>query len=238
MLRDRNYVFPEGFDVEETIQQLENAMNRQMVEVGDVIEQEIEIPFINREIEDAAELVVDDEGGFVYVMILEDDQGYYKGAEREFVVREISKKLRKVFPDMGVTKKIEDLVASVHILIVYNANKNSRQKYDNSKYEADALKNFNYEIWPKHMLRFNVTKIDKVPQHIPLSKEDGLKHMNKFNLTPAHMEKVMIDDPVIRYFYGQPKQVFKINRIGQDIGYRIVINMSLSAFVPKPKTNR
>jgi len=233
MFQDRNYVFPDKFNVSNTIATISNYLRKGEDESG--IKSVIDtLTFINAEVQDSNDLVTDDKGNFVYVLILDDESGFYKGDEREFAVREASKRLRKVFPDLGITKKMEDLVDFLHILIVYNATKNKKGEYDVSKYEDPSLDVFNLEIWPKHMLRFNVTKHSKVPKHILMTQDQMQAHMDQFNLTPSACQKIMINDPVIRYFYGQPKQMFKIIRIGQDINYRMVIKVNLAGFKPKP----
>jgi len=221
MLRDRKYVFPNHFDPQAAIDKLAK-------------QEDVMIPFANQEVTDSNDLVTDDRGGFVYVLILEDDQGFYKSNDRDFTVREASKRLRKVFPDLGITKNMEDLTEFVHFIVIYNATKNNKGGYDTSKYEAGSLDVFNLEIWPKHMLRFNVTHHSLVPQHILMTQDEVQAHLNEFNLTPSGCQKIMINDLPIRYYYGQPKQMFKITRVGQDITYRMVIKVNLATFKPKP----
>jgi DNA-directed RNA polymerase subunit H (RpoH/RPB5) len=233
MFRDRNYVFPNNFDAPATIETISDYLRtgQDEAKINSVVDS---LTFINNDVQDSNDLVTDDRGNFVYVLILDDDSGFYKGEEREFAVREASKRLRKVFPDLGITKKMEDLVEFLHIVIVYNATKNKKGEYDVSKYEEPSLDVFNLEIWPKHMLRFNVTKHSKVPRHTLMTQDEMHAHMAHFNLTPSGCQKIMINDPVIRYYYGQPKQMFKIVRIGQDINYRMVIKVNLAGFKPKP----
>jgi DNA-directed RNA polymerase subunit H (RpoH/RPB5) len=47
------------------------------------------------------------------------------------------------------------------------------------------------------------------------------------------MQKYCWDDPIVRYFYGQPGQIFRIQRIQQGINYRLVTKRLLASLKTK-----
>lgn len=240
MFRDRGYTIPEGYHPDDLLLDLKledfpneadylRAKAAYELELPDRV---ANLPFVNQKVEDATQLVFDIKNTPVYVMILEDDQGFYKGNELEQVTKEISRNLSRIFPDLGVTKNILDLADFVHVIVVYNATKGNKG-YEISKFEERALEQYNLEFWPKHRLRFNVTKHVMVPTHQLLTEELAQEYLDRFGLTASTVQKMFYDDPVNQYYYGQHKNIYKIIRPGQDITYRYVVKGTLAAIKSK-----
>lgn len=108
------------------------------------------------------------------------------------------------------------------ILIVKKINniiKNELNKYIYSNIELFLNKN----------LFFNITKHFLVPKHIPLTEKEKKTVMDKYNVTEEQIPKILLTDPVVKYYgmkLGQLCKIVRINKFtGDDISYRIVTNI-------------
>lgn len=108
------------------------------------------------------------------------------------------------------------------ILIVKKINniiKNELNKYIYSNIELFLNKN----------LFFNITKHFLVPKHIPLSNKEKEEVMKTYNVTESQIPKILLTDPVVKYYGMKSGQLCKIIRVnkftGDDISYRIVVNI-------------
>jgi len=66
-----------------------------------------------------------------------------------------------------------------------------------------------------------------VPQHILLSPEEKENYLNTFNHQIRDMKKILVNDPISKFYGAKVGDMFKIIRpsitAGKDIDYRIVI---------------
>ena len=107
------------------------------------------------------------------------------------------------------------------------------KRYEMNKFEFEAFGIPTYEVWPKHRLRFNVTKHSGVSRHEKLSPEEVRNYRETFNVNNAQIQKCWWDEAVNRYYYGQPGDIYRIYRVGQGLNYRIVVPKMLSSLKTK-----
>ena len=74
---------------------------------------------------------------------------------------------------------------------------------------------------------FNVLTHELVPEHI-IIKDDEIKELlNKFNITPKQLPKILKNDPVVKQIEAEEGDVIKIIRKSPTAGvttyYRLVI---------------
>ena len=213
MMRDRGYTFRENFDVDGALADLEKGS---------------EIPFINSKVDDSADLPRDIKGMPVYVYIQDGDENLHTFADnqpdRQAMAKQISYLLRSAFPDMSNNKKISDFQEQIHLILVLNITKREMIRF-----EEEALNIYNLEVWPKYRLRFNVSKHELVGKYTKLTPEEFEDFKNKFQLTALTIPKIMLDDPPIRYFYGQPGDCFHIEGLRGHVSFRMVVRKTIHA---------
>ena len=221
MFRDRGYEFPERYSHEMLLND----------ETGKNI---IKMPGMNNKVFDTNDLIKDDRGTPIYIHIMKDEEPFTGSKHKEVVAKEISRALNPAIPDIKpANKDLSVLFEYVHLLIIFNYDRNPNKRYDYSKIEVESLPIYNYEAWPKHRLRFNVTKHYFNSKFVLLSKEEREEYQNTFNAELQHIQKYCWDDPVCRYFYAQPGQIFRIYRIQQGINYRLVTKRLLASLKTK-----
>jgi len=219
MLRDRAYTFPDKFKANEILKAPENL---------------ISLPFINNKIYDLNNCIKDDRGTPIYIHIMKDEEPFSGSKHKESVSKEISRNLNPVFNDLKITNKsLDEITSRVHLLLIFSANRNYNKRYETSKFEQEAFPIYNLEIWSKHRLRFNVTKHVYVGKHVRLNEAENQEYRNRFNLKNANIQKICLDDPVNRYYYGLPEDIYRIYRIEQGINYRLVSRKLLSSLKTK-----
>jgi len=221
MLNDRKYVFPNKFPPVALL-----------VDPSKIIK----MPGMNNKVFDTTDLIRDDRGTPIFVHIMKDDESFSGSKHKEIVAKDISRALNPVFPDIKpANKELELITKFVHLILIFNHHRNPNKRYEVSKFEMEPFQNpnYNYEVWPKHRLRFNVTKHIYVGQHIKLTPEQADTYRNEFNLNNQNMQKICLDDPVNRYYYGQPDEIYRILRIQQGINYRIVARKMLASMKTK-----
>lgn len=73
----------------------------------------------------------------------------------------------------------------------------------------------------------DILKHKIVPEHIVLKDEEKREILNKLNITPLHLPKVLTNDPVVKALGAKEGDVIKIIRssptAGKSIYYRVVI---------------
>jgi len=82
-------------------------------------------------------------------------------------------------------------------------------------------------------LRFNVTKHILVGRHVKLDARESKEYRDRFNLAASQMQKICWDDPMNRYYYGQPGDIYRIYRVEQGINYRLVAAKKLASLKTK-----
>jgi DNA-directed RNA polymerase subunit H (RpoH/RPB5) len=113
--------------------------------------------------------------------------------------------------------------AGLNIIIVYDHNLiNNTVKKELANNEAFT----GIEFFLYRELQFNITKNKIVPQHIPLSKEEAIEVLESYKCTRAMLPRLLVTDPVARYFGMKSGTICKIIRnsrsVGEYITYRLV----------------
>jgi DNA-directed RNA polymerase I, II, and III subunit RPABC1 len=113
--------------------------------------------------------------------------------------------------------------AGLNIIIIYDHNLiNNTVKKELVNNDAFA----GIEFFLYRELQFNITKNKIVPQHIPLSKEEGAEVLEMYKCTKTMLPRLLITDPVARYFGMKPGMICKIIRnsrsVGEYVTYRLV----------------
>jgi DNA-directed RNA polymerase I, II, and III subunit RPABC1 len=113
--------------------------------------------------------------------------------------------------------------SGINIIIIYDHNLiNNTVKKELLNNEAFA----GIEFFLYRELQFNITKNKIVPQHIPLSKEEGAEVLENYRCTKPMLPRLLVTDPVARYFGMKPGTICKIIRISLSVGeyvtYRLV----------------
>jgi DNA-directed RNA polymerase subunit H (RpoH/RPB5) len=219
MLRDRGYQFPDQYPPDSLLND------------NDLL---LKMPSFNNKVSDTNDMIKDDQGTPIYVYILRDEEPFTGSKHKEVVAKDISRALNPAIPEIKpANKDLSELYKFVHLLIIFNYHRNQNKRYDFSKFEVEAFPEYNCEIWPKHRLRFNVTKHYFNSKFTILTTAEKEEYQNTFNVEPQHMQKYCWDDPIVRYFYGQPGQIFRIQRIQQGINYRLVTKRLLASLKTK-----
>jgi DNA-directed RNA polymerase I, II, and III subunit RPABC1 len=85
----------------------------------------------------------------------------------------------------------------------------------------------NTEIFTLDELLIVIIDHNIVPQHVLLTEDEKNKYFNVFNHHPRDMKKMLLNDPVARFYGAKVGDLFKIIRFsitsGKEIDYRIVI---------------
>lgn len=85
----------------------------------------------------------------------------------------------------------------------------------------------NTEIFTLDELLIVIIDHNIVPQHILLTEDEKNKYFSVFNHHPRDMKKMLLNDPVARFYGAKVGDLFKIIRSsitsGKEIDYRIVI---------------
>jgi DNA-directed RNA polymerase subunit H len=75
--------------------------------------------------------------------------------------------------------------------------------------------------------KFDVMKHELVPRHEVLSEADTGKVLEKYNIFPEQLPKILQSDPVCKAIQAKPGQIVKIKRksptAGEAIVFRLVV---------------
>lgn len=216
MFNDRGYKFP-------TIYPFETLIG---MDANDVAK----LPFVSGKLSNLNDCIQDDRGTPIYIYILNDQETFTGAKHKETVSKEISRNLSSVFAPIKPTNKdLFEIFNYVHLIIVFrNHNRKPDKLYESTKFEIESFPIYNYELLPKHRLLYNPTKGHSVPRHELLNNEEisTIKEKSKLN-------RICIDDPINRWYYGQPDQIYRIYRLGQGLNYRVVSKKTLASLSVK-----
>jgi len=74
---------------------------------------------------------------------------------------------------------------------------------------------------------YDVLKHELVPKHIILTEEEKKELLEKLNITPKQLPKILISDPVVKAIGAKKGDIIKIIRksvtAGESIYYRVVV---------------
>ena len=75
--------------------------------------------------------------------------------------------------------------------------------------------------------KFNILDHELVPQHIILSKKEAKEVLEKFNIRPEQLPKILITDPVVKAIGAKKGDIIKIIRksktASKAVAYRLVV---------------
>lgn len=220
MFRDRKYQFPDKYQPNDLLTDPTTILKMPGI--------------LGNKVTDLRDLIKDDRGTPVFIHLMKDEEPFSGSKHKESVAKDVSKSLNPAIPSIKPgNKDLEIIVQHVHLMIIFNHHRNPNKKYETTKFEQEAFPIYNYEVWAKHRLRFNVTKHFFVGKHVKLTPEEATEYRKEFNLTSMNMQKITWDDPVNRYYYGQPDDVYRIYRIQQGINYRLVTKKTLASLNTK-----
>ena len=121
-----------------------------------------------------------------------------------------------------IKKEYNDININIIIVLRDKENPSVRREMQFSQYN-------NIELFIQKNLTFNLTHHELVPKHIILSDEEKKKVFEKYNVNesqPTQFPKILITDPVAKYYGAKRGQMFKILRkspfTGESTYYRIV----------------
>lgn len=216
MCHDREYKFPNKYPLEELMALDPDGVNK--------------LPFVSGKLTNLNECLQDDRGTPIYIYILNDQETFTGAKHKETVSKEISRNLAGVFnPIKPTNKDLFEILNYVHLILVFNNHNRKPEKlYEATKFEVESFPMYNYELWPKHRLMYNPTQGHLVAKHI-LLKEDELKNVRE----KSKLNRICLDDPINRWYYGQPDQIYRIHRIGQGLNYRVVTKKTLASLAVK-----
>lgn len=90
----------------------------------------------------------------------------------------------------------------------------------------ESRKEYDLELFYMRELLFNVTRHKDVPQHTLLSDEEKKQVLKERKVNEAQLKKILVEDPVNRYYAGKRGQLYRITRASETAGisieYRVV----------------
>ncbi|HDO19349.1 MAG TPA: DNA-directed RNA polymerase subunit H [Thermoplasmatales archaeon] len=79
--------------------------------------------------------------------------------------------------------------------------------------------------------KLNILEHELVPEHIVLSKEEAKKVLEKYNVKPEQLPKILVTDPVVKAIGAKKGDIVKIIRKSKtakkSVAYRLVIEESV-----------
>ena len=100
--------------------------------------------------------------------------------------------------------------------------------------KVSELRNYRMEVFLWRELVINVSHHSLVPEHVLLTKSEGVRVLSEINCTPLQLPKIFANDPQARYHGASVGDIFRINRRSETAGktkcYRIVVAPSPTIF--------
>lgn len=128
---------------------------------------------------------------------------------------------------MGTGFGVDSLHKYVKILEKHNVHRSIIVKY--GKYTPNAQKaialltDYKIQVFDYTELLNNVTTHSLVPKHEILSATESKKVLEGYKVTKTQLPRILLSDPVIKY-YGWPRaNIVKITRKSGEIYYRLIV---------------
>ena len=90
-----------------------------------------------------------------------------------------------------------------------------------------AAPKYIFETFQTSELLVDITEHELVPEHVVLTEDEKKQVLKRYNLKESQLPRMMIDDPISRYFGLSRGHVVKIIRASETAGryvtYRIVL---------------
>jgi DNA-directed RNA polymerases I, II, and III subunit RPABC1 len=144
--------------------------------------------------------------------------------------KESKRQLFVFFPD-GSSVSVKDIKVYISMLEEQKISGGiivCRDKLSHTAVKAieESKKSYDLEVFYMKELLFNVTHHEYVPKHILLTDEEKEEVLRERKVSESKARKILITDPVARYYGGKRGQMFRIIResetAGKSVDYRVV----------------
>ena len=150
--------------------------------------------------------------------LINDDQMLFTIDDKKFGIKFVSNFLTTIKKEASIENFLEKN-SDVHKFIIINRLSDRAVK--------QILEHKNTEVFTMDELLIVVIDHYLVPQHILLSPEEKENYLTTFNHQIRDMKKILLNDPIAKFYGAKVGDMFKIIRpsitAGKDIDYRIVI---------------
>ena len=150
--------------------------------------------------------------------LINDDQLVFTIDDKKFGIKFISTFLTTIKKETSIENFLEKN-SDVHKFVIINRLSDRAIK--------QILEHKNTEVFTMDELLIVVIDHYLVPQHILLSPEEKENYLTIFNHQIRDMKKILLNDPIAKFYGAKVGDMFKIIRpsitAGKDIDYRIVI---------------
>ena len=150
--------------------------------------------------------------------IINDDQMLFTIDDKKFGIKFVSNFLTTIKKEASIENFLEKN-SDVHKFVIINRLSDRAVK--------QILEHKNTEVFTMDELLIVVIDHYLVPQHILLSPEEKENYLTTFNHQIRDMKKILLNDPIAKFYGAKVGDMFKIIRpsitAGKDIDYRIVI---------------
>ena len=150
--------------------------------------------------------------------LINDDQILFTIDDKKFGIKFVSNFLTTIKKEASIENFLEKN-ADVHKFVIINRLSDRAVK--------QILEHKNTEVFTMDELLIVVIDHYLVPQHILLSSDEKENYLTIFNHQIRDMKKILLNDPIAKFYGAKVGDMFKIIRpsitAGKDIDYRIVI---------------
>jgi DNA-directed RNA polymerase I, II, and III subunit RPABC1 len=150
--------------------------------------------------------------------LINDDQLLFTIDDKKFGIKFISNFLTTTKKETSIENFLDKNI-DVHKFVIINRLSDRAIK--------QILEYKNTEVFTMDELLIVVIDHYLVPQHILLSSEEKESYLTTFNHQLRDMKKILVNDPIAKFYGAKVGDMFKIIRpsitAGKDIDYRIVI---------------
>jgi len=150
--------------------------------------------------------------------LINDDQMLFTIDDKNFGIKFVSNFLTTIKKEVSIENFLEKN-SDVHKFVIINRLSDRAVK--------QILEYKNTEVFTMDELLIIVIDHYLVPQHILLSPEEKENYLTTFNHQIRDMKKILLNDPIAKFYGAKVGDMFKIIRpsitAGKDIDYRIVI---------------
>ncbi len=149
---------------------------------------------------------------------INDDEILFTLDDKKYGIKFISTYLTTIKKEASIENFLEKN-SDVHKFVIINKLSDRATK--------QILEYSNTEVFTLDELLIIIIDHNLVPLHILMTNDEKQKYFDTFNHHPRDMKKILVNDPVARFYGAKVGDLFKIIRpsltSGKDIDFRIVI---------------